>query len=633
MKNELGWIERKCWYTALIEIRRGQYIGLVVDYVNALSIELGVEIKYEPLLWSTALEKLAKGETDFSDMFPSKERAEKFFFTDPLYNLRGIIIVGTENEDVQSIDDLKEKIVAIPEGDYAIDFLRKRNPDQHILLTRDNDEALEMVRNKEAVAVVGDEPVLSYFLNKSDHSAKFKILPKPAYEMECVFAVPKTERRLVSILNKGIYALKNKDMMLKIQQKWLGVSASFVQAQQTERVLLVLASLVVFMILILYVFTQWNRTLKREVTKRTEELIMSRNELQTTFDGLYHFLVVFDQECRIVNINRSFCSFLGKKKEDILQHNCPSIRGAFLGDCTDCIVSESFREGKSLRTEITAGGGIYQLSTYPIELKRVEVQKVLLMVRDVTNEKLTEKKYFHDNKMAAIGQLAAGMAHEIRNPLGLIRNYSYIIRKSANSHDSYVLNNIALIESSVEKASGIIDNLLNFSRLDNEVLENICLHEFIEGILLLEKKVIQKKGIKAVIDCPDSIHYCINREVLKHILINLVGNAIDAMPEGGTFEIRVRQDEESLIIECEDSGVGIKQKNIDSIFNPFFSTKKRGNGTGLGLYIVHSDVKRYGGEISVESTYGVGTIFTVSLPYKLEAEYEATEKTQYSDYR
>ena len=106
----------------------------------------------------------------------------------------------------------------------------------------------------------------------------------------------------------------------------------------------------------------------------------------------------------------------------------------------------------------------------------------------------------------------------------------------------------------------------------------------------------------------------INREVLKHIVINLTGNAIDAMPDGGVLSVRGKVKDNNIVLEFSDTGTGIPEKDRESIFNPFFTTKTRGKGTGLGLYIVYSDVKRYGGEISVESETGRGSVFTVSLP-------------------
>ena len=592
----------------------GQYIGLVVDYVNALSIELGIEIKMEPLLWSTALDKLEKGETDFSDMFKSKERAEKFLFSNPIYNLRGIIVTSASDDLIKNVSDLKNKTVALPGGDFAIDFLKARNPDQKFLLTDNNFSALAKVRDGLADAVVGDEPVLSYYMKKLEGSNNLKILPEPAYEQPTVLGFPKTEKTLVTIMNKGLANLRAKGMMLKIQQKWLGITASFVQAKKTERIVLVLIVFTTIIILALYIYSQLNKTLKREIARRTEELNLSRNELRTTFDGLTHLMATYNEKCEIVNFNKAFSRFIGKPPEDIFQKHCLSFKKQFFEDCSLCIMKKTFTDNKIYKKEFSDKGSIYELSSYPIELHKSEVKKVLLMVKDITTEKITEQKYFQENKMAAIGQLAAGMAHEIRNPLGLIRNYSYLLKRTTDQNDPMVKKSINQIETSVEKAGTIIENLLNFSRLDDENNEKIYIHDFVNEILQLEKKLMLRRKIKYDIRCSSDISYRINREVLKHIVINLTGNAIDAMDDGGKLIVTVQESENNLVLKFTDTGSGIRKQDIESIFNPFFTTKKRGKGTGLGLYIVYSDIKRYGGEISVKSEVCKGSEFTVTLP-------------------
>ena len=313
-----------------VDYNSGQYQGLVVDYVNALSIELGIEIKLEPLPWSTALDKLEKGETDFSDMFKSKERSEKFLFSNSIYNLRGIIVTSADNVSIENISDLKDKKVALPAGDFAIDFLKARNPEQEFVFTGDNFSALGMVRDGFADAVVGDEPVLSYYMNKLEGREMLKILPEPAYEQDCVLGLPKSEKELVSIMNKGIAILKSKRMMLKIQQKWLGVTAGFVQAKKAEQILLFLLIFTTLIILALYIFSQINKTLKREIARRTEELKLSRNELRTTFDGLAHLMATFNSKCEIVNFNKSFSRFTGKTSDEILHKHCFSLESRFL---------------------------------------------------------------------------------------------------------------------------------------------------------------------------------------------------------------------------------------------------------------------------------------------------------------
>lgn len=592
----------------------GQYIGLVVDYVNALSIELGIEIKMEPEVWGTALDKLSTGETDFGDMFPSRERAERYLFTDGFYTMRGIIVVRDDDDSISTVADLAVKTVAVPRGDFAIDFLRSKNPDQRFIFTEDNNNALNMVKIGRADAVIGDEPVLSYFLKSIDDSESLKILASPAYEMACVLAVPKSEKMLVGILNKGIRSLHEKEMMLKIQQKWLGVTATFVQPRGPEKAIVLLAGIANILLLGLYIFSRWNQGLKREVAVRTAELHQSRNELQITFDGLSHFLIVFDAGCHVTNANKAFNTFLGKPKETLLNRHCLSVGLPYTTNCATCLVAKTLIDGCSHHEELSRKEFVYELSTYPSDFRGKDVASVVLMIRDVTTERITEEKIRLNNKMAAVGQLAAGMAHEIRNPLGLIRNSGYILRRSIARQNGNVDKNLELIETSVEKASHIIDNMLSFSRIDAAEFDNTHIREAINEILNLERKLMNENKIEAEIECDEHLYCPVNREMLKQVLINLIMNAIDAMPDGGVLQITAAETDRNLTVICRDSGKGIDPDHLSDIFNPFFTTKPKGKGTGLGLYIAYNDVKRCGGEIGVTSSPGIGTTFTITLP-------------------
>ncbi len=132
--------------------------------------------------------------------------------------------------------------------------------------------------------------------------------------------------------------------MLKIQQKWLGVTAGFVQARKTEQVLLILLIFTTLIAIVFYIFSQLNKTLKREIARRTEELNLSRNELRTTFDGLAHLMVTFNDKCEIVNFNKSFSRFLGKNSDEILQKHCFSLESRFFENCSSCIVKKTFKK-------------------------------------------------------------------------------------------------------------------------------------------------------------------------------------------------------------------------------------------------------------------------------------------------
>ena len=173
---------------------------------------------------------------------------------------------------------------------------------------------------------------------------------------------------------------------------------------------------------------------------------------------------------------------------------------------------------------------------------------------------------------------------------------------------------ISTIEDSVQGASKIITNLLDFSRISERKNVEVDINDFVIELLELEKKTLEKQNISIRIEIEENIKCNISKEALKHIFINLISNAIDAMPEGGTLKIEGFKEENMTYLIVEDTGAGIRNIDLGSIFNPFFTTKLPGKGTGLGLYIVYNEIEKLGGNIIVKSELGIGTKFKVAIP-------------------
>ncbi|WP_432662249.1 transporter substrate-binding domain-containing protein [Wukongibacter baidiensis] len=590
-----------------------QYRGVVIDYLSALSIELGTDIKVKPMVWDEALKSLARGETDICDMYPSEERSKVYLFSDPIYYQRGVILVPKDYKAIKNYRDLRNKRVAAQKGDYVLEFLNSNVTDVDYTFTADYLEALSLLRAGEVDAVVGDEPVISYFIEALDIKEDFVILEDPLYEKESVLSVPKSEKILLNIINKGIYNLNKKNTMSKIQQKWFGISTPITKSNSNEKMSLIIAFFSMNIMIASYLFYTWNKELKREVDKRTEELYVSRNDLQTTFDGLTHLMIVLNKDCTISSVNQSFCEVMGIEKENVIGKNCFKY---FRMLDNECLIRKTFVTKTQHQKEIEYQNKLYEVTSFPLEDKQGIVNRVLVMMKDVTQVRVSEQQILHSNKMAAVGQLAAGVAHEIRNPLGVIRNSSYLLKKNMNSNPEIANKSIEMIEKSVERASNIIDNLLNFSRLSSTNLSEVNMLQFIKGIVELNKKAMMKQSIVENVMCDPFLKCRVNVEALKHILINLISNAIDVMPNGGTLTIECSADDKNISISCTDTGYGIDEKNFDKIFNPFYTTKEPGKGTGLGLFIAYDEVQKMGGNIGVTSALGYGTTFTVNLPLK-----------------
>ncbi|MCC5466233.1 transporter substrate-binding domain-containing protein [Pelosinus baikalensis] len=596
-----------------------QYQGIVIDYIRALSIELEKEIKVKPLVWNQALDSLAKGETDICDMYPSEERAKYYLFSEPIYNEKSIILVPRDNQEISHYNDLRNKAVAAQEGDYVCEFLNSKVDSIDYVYAPDYYGAIMRLKEGKVSAVVGDEPVISWLIDKLNLENEFKILENPIYEKECVLAVPKSEKILLNIINKGIYNLNRKNTMAKIQQKWFGISAPFIKQKILEKLGLSVGIFSIVILMSFFLFYTWNYQLKKEVQKRTEELYMSRNDLETTFNGLIHWMIIVNKDYRIVEVNKSFCDIMKHDKNDIINKKCREFPGSLCtADCDSCIINRTLLEEKNLQYEFKYRNRIYEMSTFPLKDNLKNTHRILIMIKDITSSRVVEQQLLHSNKMAAIGQLAAGVAHEIRNPLGLIRNYCYLLKNDMNINHNVSKEAVSVIEASVEKASNVIENLLNFSRISGNSRENINIRDCISSIIKLEHKVMVKRNIQEEIICDTDIICYVNQESIKHIFINLIANAIDAMPDGGVLTIRCEKKQDTLFISCSDTGIGINEKDLDNIFNPFFTTKRLGQGTGLGLYIVYNEVQKFVGDIKVSSKLGKGTDFYITLPLKGE---------------
>ncbi|HBT97561.1 MAG TPA: two-component sensor histidine kinase [Desulfobulbaceae bacterium] len=227
------------------------------------------------------------------------------------------------------------------------------------------------------------------------------------------------------------------------------------------------------------------------------------------------------------------------------------------------------------------------------------------------------------NKLASIGRLAAGVAHEVNNPLAIINEKAGLIKDIFSFTNTYAKDEkiIGLINSvlaSVERCGTITKRLLSFARHMDSVFEEVHLNAIINDVLGFMKKEAEYRGIQVKTSFAGDVPaFRSDRGKLQQVFLNLINNAFAAMDKGGTLMVEVQMETlETIRASVIDSGAGIARENLDKIFEPFFSTKTKTGGTGLGLSITYSLVKELGGDIQVDSTVGVGTVFTVTLPLR-----------------
>ena len=590
----------------------GEYEGLVIDYLRTLSIELGIPIEFRPLVWNDALESLSQGQTDLCDMYPSEARSEKYLFSEPIYYQRGVIAIRKSDANIHSLSDLSGKTIASSKGDYSLDYITEKFDQINGVETSDLQEALELLASGQVDVVCGDESVINYFITKSKFKNECTIFSEYLFEREIVLATHKDNPPLLKILNKGINNLNKKKTMDMIYKKWLGISPLITKSDNYHKMSLIIRYALILAFIIGTFLYSWNLQLKNEVKRQTANLRFSKKELETVFNGLTHPMIVIDEDCTLKDANKAYCSHLNCSKEELQGQNCLNLNGIIGTDCNTCPIRETFDNEGPVVKEMQVQGNTYKVCTYNLESLSENKRRTLLLIEDITKIKITEQTMLQSNKMAAVGQLAAGIAHEVRTPLGIIRNHCYFIKR--NPPESEKDESITIIESSVARANKIIDNLLNFSRLTDNRITDTNIYTLITNIYSLSQKSLKKNNISFHLDCHQDLNLMLQAESLKHVLINLINNAIDAMEGGGHLHICAKMSDGHLLLEVSDTGVGIDDHDLDNIFNPFFTTKEIGSGTGLGLYITYNEVQKMNGQITVSSKPDAGTTFTISIP-------------------
>jgi two-component system NtrC family sensor kinase len=226
----------------------------------------------------------------------------------------------------------------------------------------------------------------------------------------------------------------------------------------------------------------------------------------------------------------------------------------------------------------------------------------------------TQQQLVHSEKMAAIGQLTAGIAHDVRNPLANIKGLAELLAEEPSLNDA-AREFLSDIRGNADRANRIIGDLMKFARQSKLELTWADVRATVETVLRLTTYQIRQARVILKTDLPPRPAMALHDpQAIQQVVVNLVQNAIQAMPDGGTLRVAVGQTSDVVAIAVQDTGTGIPPENLGRIFDPFFTTKPAGEGTGLGLSVSYGIVSHHGGRLNVESTVGQGTTFTILLP-------------------
>lgn len=350
------------------------------------------------------------------------------------------------------------------------------------------------------------------------------------------------------------------------------------------------------------------------------------SELQAVFDAISDGLIVFDGRAFIQHRNH-VCAALFPSETRVGK----SCRHLFHGDKwrwpSGCPVEKALSgENTSLSMTFPGEGGgkarHFDIVATPIRDPSGK-NRALVFLRDVTEKRNQELQLLQAEKMSSIGVLAAGVAHEINNPLTSVAGYAEALLRRFRSSPELEADPrledfpgyLQVIVREVYRCKGIIDSLLTFSRKSDGSHHLLELNALIGEILELVRHKSRFERIEIVFEGGEGLPAVEgDPSALRQVFMNLIMNALQAIEVSGTVRIATAASGDDVTVTVRDNGCGIPAEAIDQIWNPFFTTKSVGQGLGLGLAVTYNIVKKHGGEIGVESEVGKGTLFTVRLP-------------------
>jgi len=388
--------------------------------------------------------------------------------------------------------------------------------------------------------------------------------------------------------------------------------------------------LVIFSSAGMFVFflTRWSHFLEKTVEERTSDLKKSEEKYRSLVESAEDFIFTVAVDGRLQSVNSFTANFFGGPPEYFNHKPLTSLFPDDVAEKQIRLIRLVYTHGKSIRDEFEIGmeeNKIWISANFmPIKNEAGEISAILCIARDITENKNLEKQLVNTEKLASLGTLAAGVAHEVNNPLGVILGFCDLLLQKTDPH-SRTYEDLKTIERQGLHCKEVVENLLSFARLGQGDYEYTDLNHCLREIIKVVNHTLQMNDIELVTDLGGNLPLVRGEfRQLQQVFLNLINNGVAAMNGGGLLRIRTGFDKNrrKAVVEIKDNGCGIRSEDMDRIFEPFFTTKPEGEGTGLGLFVSYGIVTKFGGSIecssSRASTLGKqkGTVFTVRLAIK-----------------
>ncbi|MDR7001893.1 transporter substrate-binding domain-containing protein [Neobacillus niacini] len=622
--------------------QQGSLTGINIELMEKIADENGLTFEYIPMEMHEAEQALRDGKVDaIAGVTYTTEKDKVFDFSQPYFTMSDSLIIPKESKDkIKSIEDIRDMHIVLQDHTPVLStLLNLRNT--NLTLVPNQYSGLLTLLNDRAEVFIGNEFTASYFLKEFGQEDHYLILDEVINPADYAIAVKEGNEDLLPIINQTLTKLKAKGEVSKLIDKWVSPETEAKIARLEHFVFLLFIFLLIGALIFIVIYI-WNQRLKAAVNIHTKDLQLLNEDLQkqrqrTADSNAFKDQILNNIDTGIVTFDIDFkITSCNKRALEILE--LPAHTKFNLQDSPIFLkLFEHYRFGQALQQE---GADYYRF----LEINDNGERKViyyslnkmfnslenqagyLLSMNDETEKKKLEQKLITQEKLHALGQLVAGVAHEIRNPLTSIKTFIDLIPRK---YDQPKFQKVLMehLPEEVNRLNRIVTDLIDYARPS---LPNIqpCTAPQLTSLLAILQVTMDKNRIDFEQCIEADLVFNIDPQQIRQVLLNLLLNAIHAVEETEVKKIKIimeKEDFEKGRIVIRDTGKGMEQGELNHIFEPFFTTK--GKGVGLGLTLSYNLIKENNGDIQVNSIPNKGTAFTVLLPLYTKEEIRIEAKS------
>ncbi|MDK9707159.1 MAG: transporter substrate-binding domain-containing protein [Desulforhopalus sp.] len=608
----------------------GSIQGILIDQWRLFEKKTGIHVNLSPMDWADALQGMKAGQFDVIDtIFKNPERQGWLDFTEPYARLEVPAFFNSQISGISGTASLKGFAVAAKEGDDAVNLLRSHGVDSLILFNGYEEIIRAAMEHKVNVFVV-DKPPALYFLHKFGIERQFKE-SAPLNTGHFHRAVKKGDKQTLQLITKGFQQITPLERQ-EIEERWIGITLPRSFHTRVFPYILIATGFIILLIAGLFV---WNASLRKAVAHRTRALRTSEERYRQLFNAGSDAIVVIDVETLThIEVNKAAADLYGYSHEELLELRPTDLSA----------------EPEETRLQAQSGEGTVHIplryhkkrdgTIFPVEIVarffQLDGRKLLLAAMRDISERLRaeeEQSKLRDElaqarKMESIGRLAGGIAHDFNNMLGVILGHTELALVRVPAQDP-LYTGLAEINKAARRSAELTRRLLAFARKQTVIPKVLDLNDIVDGMADMLKRLMGEDIDFVWAPAADLWPVKIDPSQIDQILANLCANARDAITNVGKVTISTAnksftattcthhegcREGDYVMLSIRDTGSGMENDVLVNLFEPFYTTKDVGKGTGLGLATVYGIVQQNRGFIVVDSEPGQGSCFAVFLP-------------------